>query len=757
MTINRSGINLNAYATFGEDVGTGTTVYVGKTDINTLQFRTVSHRGTGINVFAEGGNLIVSGNTQNRPSDVEHTLTVAKSGGNFTTIEAALDSITDNDVNTRYVILVSAGQYIENNPLIGKEYVNICAIGDYQTTRIEAANPNEDLFTMAKFFTIDGFAFWGVTGAANYAINQSISGLTSVSRCYFAECSNGIKLNHPGGQMAVDSCGIYSLAYPMIDGIYVSAGEMNINTFVASFGNVTNLIMVSGIAAVAVINNVISSLSTLTNGIVVKDLGDVDINGARLLNMSTGLECDGGSRTNINASRIENASVDGVRINDVGINTSLNILSTIIDGSAGFDINILSNTALLTGFAKTSIDKFNFVSGAKIYSTIIDVKEDDEGFNVLGELHVGIPERGAESVFGEGDSYTRGMKVYTFDGSSYIDVSDAAGSASVSTFTFPNVNSGTAIYVASSLHDDIDKLKHQGIKTKINTAMSLGGGELQTQYYNGSSWEVFNKMEIGADDDYFSNADAIFEDVVNLNHHIRYDIMLANDGWVKNDPVSFGTDLFWVRFIITSNIITAPVFEQFKLHTSRFEINKNGFVEYFGDARPIGQLPLSLSLGRPFEGTMQNQDLYSSQNVGVGGSTNKFTTTTDKLGVCGFLPFDVDTSSPLNLIWSGHPNTTGTYEWTVRWVWLTDGDVVTYIEPGAPIVNSGVVIISGDTVVDTIVTFEASLDISKMVARRDVGFGDQLWVSIQPTILPNSFTLGSNQITYTKWSEGGHI
>ena len=55
-----------------------------------------------------------------------------------------------------------------------------------------------------------------------------------------------------------------------------------------------------------------------------------------------------------------------------------------------------------------------------------DEKAGDEGVSIFGEYHVGAPEQGYELVVGEGDSYTRGMLVYTYNGSIYTDISSAA-------------------------------------------------------------------------------------------------------------------------------------------------------------------------------------------------------------------------------------------------------------------------------------------------------------------------------------------
>ena len=53
--------------------------------------------------------------------------------------------------------------------------------------------------------------------------------------------------------------------------------------------------------------------------------------------------------------------------------------------------------------------------------------------------------------------------------------------------------------------------------------------------------------------------------------------------------------------------------------------------------------------------------------------------------------------------------------------------------------------------------FEAIIDVKEMLSRRDGAFGDEIWISIQPSILTGTFAITSSQATYTKWCEGGHI
>ncbi len=82
-----------------------------------------------------------------------HIITVAQKGANFTSIAAALASITDNSIYTRYTIYVGPGIYPEPQ-LVMKSYVTI--LGFFQTQCIVLAiDPTKPLVVGAGYAAID--------------------------------------------------------------------------------------------------------------------------------------------------------------------------------------------------------------------------------------------------------------------------------------------------------------------------------------------------------------------------------------------------------------------------------------------------------------------------------------------------------------------------------------------------------------------------------------------------------------------------
>src|SRR5204863_8786745 len=73
---------------------------------------------------------------QGTTTPYQNVIVVARSGGDYTSIQKALDSITDNSPTNRYLIWVAPGTYIETVTM--KPYVDIEGAGEL-VTKIVAA------------------------------------------------------------------------------------------------------------------------------------------------------------------------------------------------------------------------------------------------------------------------------------------------------------------------------------------------------------------------------------------------------------------------------------------------------------------------------------------------------------------------------------------------------------------------------------------------------------------------------------------
>ena len=113
--------------------------------------------------------------------------------GEFSSVIAALATITDASSSKRYVIQISPGEYIENNPIVTKPFVQFIGRGAPRATRILAANVNSDLFTVFENTAFSQLHLSGSTGtnACLFKYMGSVtplSNLLNITSCYFGSC-----------------------------------------------------------------------------------------------------------------------------------------------------------------------------------------------------------------------------------------------------------------------------------------------------------------------------------------------------------------------------------------------------------------------------------------------------------------------------------------------------------------------------------------------------------------------------------------
>lgn len=252
----------------------------------------------------------------------------------------------------------------------------------------------------------------------------------------------------------------------------------------------------------------------------------------------------------------------------------------------------------LTG-CQLSVDKIKAPAAwlASGNSTIVfeDSKQDDEGLKIFGELQVGLPEQGRESVFGEGDSYTRGMIVLTTDnttsvnsdGGNFVDVTAEATSADGSTFTFQGPDVDYSILVGCNLSNNTDRLKFFGnkIKQSIAAVVDAGGtkNSFVTEYWNGSAWVEMGRMT-SSSGKYYRYSNEVFLRA-NSSEHLRFGLTSNGNDFPWALKTINGQEAYWMRYRIKTTVLTVPTFEQFKLSSNRMELNATGHQTAHGSAR----------------------------------------------------------------------------------------------------------------------------------------------------------------------------
>jgi pectin methylesterase-like acyl-CoA thioesterase len=123
-------------------------------------------------------------------------ITVAKKGGDFTSIKSAIDSITDNSSLRTYIISVGPGIFIEN-PIIMKPYVSVLG-SSYVSTIIFCNNPTGIAITACDASGLRNLTVTGTSGSGGVGIYYDGSGLNLpfvLTACTLGNCETLVKVN----------------------------------------------------------------------------------------------------------------------------------------------------------------------------------------------------------------------------------------------------------------------------------------------------------------------------------------------------------------------------------------------------------------------------------------------------------------------------------------------------------------------------------------------------------------------------------
>ena len=127
------------------------------------------------------------------------TVIVAKSGGDFTSINAAMASITDAVNIKPYVIIVESGLFSEL-PVLMKPFVKI--VGRSNNSIVVAGNNSAPLFDMADNSSIENISLSGPT--SDVAMQASGKTRVGVKNCVFFQGQQAIKINN--SDASVENC-----------------------------------------------------------------------------------------------------------------------------------------------------------------------------------------------------------------------------------------------------------------------------------------------------------------------------------------------------------------------------------------------------------------------------------------------------------------------------------------------------------------------------------------------------------------------
>ncbi len=648
-----------------------------------------------------------------------NTLTVAISGGDFTSIAAAIAASVAGDV-----ILIYPGTYNEVGPLTVPTDVSLQGLGVLRTT-INFTNTNSVGFEMLDNNQISNMTINAPTGAGGIGIHWA-PGVAPTGGVL-----DGVVIG--GGEIGVhDESGGFGVLIQ--SSASIGATE---TAFETSNGSKTDYRSTGALGLVALDNCFhcwgagsemvlqsckVDGANNVTDGIFIENDGLVTTTGLVVSETTHGVHIGaGGGTIHLYAC-------------DLRDNVTWDILT---DNGAGDNVYLAA--------CRASTNKISLAVGTLVQGTIVSDVEDDEGTISLGQFSIGLPLAGRETSMGEGDSFTTNMHVFTntnLEVGAWVDETVTARSPSASTFApFPGVGVGNTCYFG--WEDDT----FPNMKQKINgTAINLGTGALVWEFWNGGAWTAFTLMVTDSVAPYDQYAEGVWERASQSDHFRHGDM----PGWASK--VLNGQAAYWIRSRVSVAITTSPLIQQVKIGRSRTEFNADGFEEHFGASEPPFDYPFGLSHMTEVSGLVPaNADLAYSATVVLRATRNKMANNSlDGTGGAFAIYEGTDTSKPLIVTAEIYPEGVGGD--------FEIGFTHTVHRPDDPL--DGTVAESAVFDVQTAVTanvpqeFSFSVDISQLLVGDTVAFAfsrDARGANDPPDTLVAAVVLESVRVTVTSW------
>lgn len=701
-------------------------------------------------------NVMLSVNTRNE-SEVSISSDVGI--GQYTTLSAAVAA----NPNPGTIFTVFPGTYIENNPITLPAYAEVKARGTPGNTILVAANPTQDMIILSPWCKFSKFVVTGsvTPGQKNTARGVyfdggvGIGGYALVEECIINNFDTCIETSGaPTGAhtLLLHRVQVSATTAPLTNGIRAhTQGQVISNSFVSAGTPVP-------LAPIPL---------PFTYAIKAEDTGTkVSVNITSVFYCTHTCTVDNGGEIEITLLS-STACTKAVCIGPTGTTSKIRAVNFNIKNSVQYDLDIMATDAQIN-FVGAQLDesKINNPNGVKVNAQFNGTKGGKNYQTLTGDIRIGTVEDPTNIAIGEGkynvDNFTAlqndNLEVGTWTDISAEVKSETDGEPPL----FAGTAAGNCIYIGTDL---IPK----GVKIHVITAVTLGdvqNADVIPEYWNGSTWTYLPIMSNYAETPFYFKTTPFVNSVG--KYQIRFG--LHNGSTIAKKTLN-GYNKYWCRWRIVNTWSSVPSIEYIKIHTNSTEINKDGFLEYFGDARPISKLDWSIIMTEPANSIPDSQDVYLSDQLGVGRVNNKFKdNTTDRIGLNEFLPTDLDTSFPVKVKFSavGDTAAAGNVEFIARWNVSNNGSSIYRTTAAAP--SSSVGEKSASTVIamtsaDVAYRGEITVDLAGVNPNPSSGQPDLLWLSIErnatggnanDTYVGN-VTIVQMGVYYIKWRDGGHI
>lgn len=291
-----------------------------------------------------------------------------------------------------------------------------------------------------------------------------------------------------------------------------------------------------------------------------------------------------------------------------------------------------------------------YAANAEIYAVMHDLGvQNDPSFKIITELSVGSPEIPKEAAFGEGDSTTLGMFVFSSSSAGgWVDNTVAAKSSAGSTFNlYGSTASGSTAYFGNSTR------VFPGFK--VDTVTPITGAQGVWEFWNGTNWQSSIIMSTQANYPYKSYAQESYKK--SEPTQVRFCRCTGSWGLTTIN----GQSGYWIRNRLTGSITTDPSIQRIKLHTNRTEINPDGLIEHFGRAQPVRDLVWHKNMEDDLVGSSPTDSTIAfSTNIDISPIDNTFTANAlDGNGGMIEIPPGLNTSFPVTFEIYWYPTANG--------------------------------------------------------------------------------------------------
>ena len=199
-------------------------------------------------------------------------VTVAKRGGDFTSIAAAVAAITDASVSKPYTVKVGPGVFVEPT-IVMKPFISVQGAGADVETIINPAAPNQDIIASVANSAIRDIQLAGVTGTGAAVRHIGTGTLTafSVFRCRFGVNSQHVIVDATAGAgvVRVDSSRVVGA---FVTGFQIIGATTNIGRLLWTNTNfqivgtsLADVVHLSGSNAQLYLNNIVGTGAGLGN------------------------------------------------------------------------------------------------------------------------------------------------------------------------------------------------------------------------------------------------------------------------------------------------------------------------------------------------------------------------------------------------------------------------------------------------------------------------------------------------------------